>query len=157
MITLIAAHGDNLVIGKDGWMPWHLKEDLRTYKKLTMNHKIVMGRKTFESLKKPLPGRFTYVVTNRLDCSYAFDNVEVVHDFEALLLDFKPKAESLMICGGASIYAQALPYADELWISLVDEHYEGDTYFPDYSKENLIVATKEKKEGFTLIHYLRKD
>lgn len=156
MISLVVAHGDNLVIGKDGWMPWHLPEDLKTFKKITLNQKIVMGRTTFDGMKKPLPKRFTYVVTNNKEYSYEHENVCVIHDFDALLNEYKEKEEVLYICGGAKIYEYALPYVDEMWISLVDEHYEGDTFFPSYDKNDFMIKTMEKKDGFLLIHYLKK-
>lgn len=156
MISLVVAHGDNLVIGKDGWMPWHLPEDLKTFKKITLNHKIVMGRTTFEVMKKPLPKRHTYVVTTNQDYTYDHEDVTIVNDFNQLLDDYKTSEETLFICGGAKIYSYALPYVDEMWISLIDEHFEGDTFFPSYENENFIVETKEKKNGFTLIHYIRK-
>lgn len=156
MIALIAAHGDNYVIGKDGWMPWNLPEDLKCFKEKTLNHDIVMGRTTFEVMKKPLPKRHTFVVTHNENYHYEHENVTIVNDFDALLNKYQNKEETLFICGGAKIYQYALPYADEMWISLVDEHYEGDTFFPEYNLDDFIIESKEKKEGFTLIHYLRK-
>lgn len=156
MLSLVVAHGDNLVIGKDGWMPWNLPEDLKTFKKITLNHKIVMGRTTFETMKKPLPKRYTYVITNNKEYTYDHENVCVVNDFDALLEEYKNSDEVLYICGGAKVYEYALPYVDEMWISLVDEHYEGDTFFPSYNTEDFIVKTMQKKDGFLLIHYIRK-
>lgn len=156
MISLVVAHGDNLVIGKDGWMPWHLPKDLENFKKITLNQDIVMGRTTFDALKKPLPNRHTYIVTNNLKYTYHHENVTICNDFDALLKQYKNSDKVLYICGGAKIYEYALPYVDEMWISLVDEHYDGDTFFPYYDKEAFIVETKEKKDGFTLIHYIRK-
>lgn len=156
MISLVVAHGDNLVIGKDGWMPWNLPEDLKTFRKITLNHRIVMGRTTFESVNKPLPKRHTYIVTNNKEYCYDHPDVTVTNDFDALLKEYKNKEEVLYICGGAKIYEYALPYVDEMWISLVDEHYEGDTFFPAYDKNDFIIVTMQKKDGFTLIHYRRK-
>ena len=156
MISLVVAHGDNLVIGKDGWMPWNLPEDLKTFRKITIHHPIVMGRTTFDAMKKPLPKRHTYVVTNNKDYRFDHQDVTIINDFDALLNEYKNKDEVLYICGGAKIYSYALPYVDEMWISLVDEHYEGDTYFPEYDKDDFIIETMQKKDGFTLIHYRRK-
>lgn len=156
MISLVVAHGDNLVIGKDGWMPWHIPEDLKTFKKITLNHKIVMGKTTFEVMKKPLPNRHTYVVTHNPNYTYDHNDVTIVNDFDALLNAYKNSEETLFVCGGAKIYTHALAYVDEMWISLVDEHFEGDTFFPVYNTDDFIVETKEKKAGFTLIHYIRK-
>ena len=156
MISLVVAHGDNYVIGKNGWMPWNLPDDLKCFKKITLDHKIVMGRTTFEGMKKPLPRRHTFVITKDKNYKYEHDNVTVIHDFESLLKEYKDKDEILYICGGAQIYKFALDYVDEMWISLVDEHYDGDTFFPSYDKNQFIIKTMEKKKGFILIHYIRK-
>lgn len=156
MVSLVVAIGDNHVIGKDGWMPWNLPEDLKTFRAITLNHDIVMGRTTFDAMKKPLPKRHTYIITRNEDYSFDHENVTVVHDFDKLLEEYKHKDEILYVCGGAKIYEYALPWVDEMWISLVDEHYEGDTFFPMFDKDDFIIETKEKKEGFTLIHYIRK-
>lgn len=156
MISLVVAHGDNLVIGKDGWMPWNLPEDLKCFKKITIDSSIVMGRTTFDGMKKPLPRRHTYVITNDKDYNYDHPSVSIIHDFDSLLERYKSSEETIYICGGAKIYTYALPYVDEMWISLVDEHYDGDTFFPEYDKNQFIVRTMEKKNGFTLIHYIRK-
>ena len=156
MIKLVVAHGDNFVIGKDGWMPWNLPTDLKHFRQVTLHHDIVMGRTTFEVMKKPLPKRHTYVITNNKEYTFEHEDVSIVHDFMPFLKSYQGTEKDVYICGGAKIYTQALPYVDEMWISLVDEHYEGDTFFPTYDPEDFIIKTKEKKEGFTLIHYIRK-
>lgn len=156
MIIMVCAHDDNLVIGKDGWMPWNLPQDLKVFRKITLNHTICMGRTTFEVMKKPLPKRHTHVITNQKDYVYEHEDVSICNDFDALLETYKYGEEDLYVCGGAKIYTHALSYANEMWISLVDEHYEGDTFFPNYENKGFIIKTKEKMEGFTLIHYIRK-
>jgi Dihydrofolate reductase len=156
MISLVVALGDNQVIGKDGWMPWNLPEDLKSFRKLTLHHAIVMGRTTFDAMKKPLLKRHTYVVTRNKAYTYNHEDVSVVYDFKRLLDEYKQKDEILYICGGAKVYEYALPWVDEMWISLVDEHYEGDTFFPRFNEDDFLIETKEKKEGFHLIHYIRK-
>lgn len=156
MISLIVAHDENRCIGKDGWMPWDLKEDLKQFRTRTLNQHIVMGRTTFEALKKPLPKRYTYVITHQA-LRYDFENVEVINDFNALMKAYQSKAEPLIICGGAKIYQTALPYVDEMWISLVEGTHEGDTYFPNYDVNEFIVVSKEQFDGFLLIHYRRKE
>lgn len=156
MISLIVAHDEQLCIGKDGWMPWHLKEDLKQFKDKTLHQHIVMGRTTFECLKKPLPNRTTYVITHQ-DLHYEAENVIVVNDFKALMKQYQHQAEALIICGGAKIYQAALPYVDEMWISLVPGDHQGDTYFPSYDVDDFIVVSKEQYEGFLLIHYRRKE
>ncbi len=156
MIIMVVAHGDNLVIGKNGWMPWDLPEDLKMFRNITLNHKICMGRTTFEVMKKPLPKRHTYVITNQKNYFYEHKDVSIVNDFDALLSEYKNSDENLYVCGGAKIYTHALAMADEMYVSLVDAHYEGDTFFPKYEHAGFIVKTKQKKEGFTLIHFIKK-
>lgn len=156
MISLVVAMGKNRVIGKDGWMPWSLPEDLKFFRSLTLHQHIVMGRTTFETMKKPLPDRFTYVTTRQSDYNLDFENVEVCHDFDLLLKRYKEGSLTLYVCGGAKVYEHALPYVDEMWISLVDDHYEGDTYFPEWDKDAFEVISKEQKTGFTIYHYKRK-
>lgn len=156
MISLVVAHDEALAIGNENWMPWNLPEDLKHFKKTTLHGTIVMGRTTFEAMKKPLPNRFTYVVTRDKAYQYEHENVRVVHDLNKLLEEYKQREETLFVCGGAMIYTQALPYVDEMWISLVDGTHPADTYFPSYEKENFIVKTKESKTGFTIIHYIKK-
>lgn len=156
MITIVVAHDPKRAIGKDGWMPWNLPEDLKVFRRTTLNHNIVMGRTTFDAMKKPLPKRHTFVVTRNNDYVYDHEDVSVIHDLEALLKEYKEKEETLMICGGAKIYTQALPYVDDMWISLVDKEYEADTFFPEYQLEDFMIESKERKEGFTVIHYIKK-
>ena len=156
MISLVVAHDEALGIGKDGWMPWHIPEDLKHFKKVTLHHHIVMGRTTFEGMKKPLPNRHTFVITNQKDYKVNSDLVTVVNDFDALLEKYKNSEDVLFITGGAKIYAHALPYVSEMWISLVDGIYEADTYFPNYENEGFMIKTKERKDGFTIIHYIKK-
>ena len=156
MISLVVAHDEKRGIGYKGWMPWNLPEDLQCFKHLTLHHKIVMGRTTFASLKKPLSERFTYVVTKNKQYDVQHPDVCVIHDLQALLEEYSKKEEVIMVCGGASIYEQALPYVNEMWISLVDGIHEADTYFPPYCVDEFTIQSQERKGGFTLIHYVRK-
>lgn len=156
MITIVVAHDKNRAIGKDGWMPWNLPEDLKVFRRITLQHKIVMGRTTFDAMKKPLPKRHTYVITRNKEYSYEHEDVTILNDLDCLLMEYKHKREQLMICGGAKIYAQALPYVDDMWISLVDQEYQADTFFPEYQLDDFKIESKEKKDGFTVIHYIKK-
>ncbi len=156
MLALIVAHDEQRVIGKDGWMPWHLPQDLAHFKRTTLGHSILMGRTTFEAMGKPLPKRHTYVATNNLLYHFDHDDVTIIHDLDAFLKEWQAKEETLYVCGGAMIYEKALPYVSELWISLVDGEHVGDTYFPAYDTEDYIVVSKEGKEGFTIIQYRKK-
>lgn len=156
MISLIVAHDEALAIGYQGWMPWNLPEDLKHFKAVTSNHAILMGRTTFEAMKRPLPNRHTYVATNQRTYQYDHEDVTIIHDLEALLKEWKSKEDTLFICGGAKIYKECLNYADELWISLVDGVHPADTYFPQYDPSTYTIISKEQKSGFLIIHYRKK-
>ena len=130
-VTIIAALGQNRVIGKDNRMPWHIAEDLRRFKALTLGHTVVMGRKTFESIGKTLPGRDNIVITR----SHAFTapGCRVVHSL-AEALTAAQLAGEVFVIGGAEIYALALPLADRLQLTEVDAAIDGDAYFPDFDR-----------------------
>jgi len=156
MISLIVAHDEHYGIGKDGWMPWHLPQDLAHFKRTTLNHAILMGRTTFAAMGKPLPKRHTYVATNNPNYHFDHEQVSVIHDLPALLKEWKDKEDCLYVCGGAKIYEQALPYVDEMWISLVYGKHDADTFFPVYDPNDFLVVSKEAMEAFMIIHYRRK-
>jgi dihydrofolate reductase len=132
-IVLVVARADNRVIGKDGAMPWHLSEDLKRFKRITVGKPVIMGRKTFESIGKPLPGRHNIVLTRRP--GWQAEGVTVVPNLaEAIAaagLDPRTRAEAIMVVGGAEIYAQALPFATRIELTEIHGEPEGDTYFPE--------------------------
>ena len=156
MISLVVACDANRLIGKKGWMPWNLPEDLKHFRQVTLNKNILMGRKTFEGIGKPLPKRKTYVLTRQM-IQYPYEEVEVVQDLEKLIQHFAHSQEELVVCGGAQIYELLLPYVQEMWISAVEGEYEGDTYFPAVDFDRYECIEKTIKEGFTIYHYLRKE
>ena len=126
-LTLIAAVARNGVIGADGGMPWHLPDDLRRFKQLTLGAPMMMGRRTFESIGRPLPGRRTVVVTR--DADWSVDGVDVAHSVEEALdlLAYEPRVS---VVGGGQIYRQTIDDADALEITEVDLDVDGDTTFP---------------------------
>lgn len=128
MISLIVAMARNRVIGQSGRMPWHLPADLRNFRKLTMGKPIVMGRKTFESIGKALPGRRNIVVTRQQN--YQARDCRVVDSLERALTENRACRE-VMIIGGAEIYSLALPRADRIYLTLIDCEIEGDATFPE--------------------------
>ena len=133
MISMIAAIGKNNELGKNNDLIWHLKEDMKFFKKKTMNHNVVMGRKTYESLPGGLPGRKIIVLSTKpVDKEViVFDNINNIVD------KYKNNEEEIFICGGASIYKQFLPYADKLYLTEIDsEDKEADTFFPEFQKDN---------------------
>lgn len=153
-LTLIAAVARNAIIGADGGMPWHLPADLRRFKRLTMGHPMVMGRRTFDSIGRPLPGRRTIVVTR--DPLFRREGVEAVDSVAAaLVLAGAPTAE-VMIVGGGEIYRQTIDQADRLEITHIDRDILGDTTFPPIDPVVWEAVATEPGEGYAFVSYARK-
>ncbi|MFM4844695.1 type 3 dihydrofolate reductase [Aeromonas caviae] len=133
MISMIAAMAHDRVIGLDNQMPWHLPADLAHFKRVTLGKPVLMGRKTFESIGRPLPGRRNLVISRNPD--YRADGVEVIDSVEAALalLSDSDVAE-LMVIGGGHLYGQLLPRADRLYLTRIDLAVEGDTRFPAFDE-----------------------
>jgi dihydrofolate reductase len=131
MIGLLVAYAHGRVIGKDGTIPWRLPNDLRYVKRLTTGHTVVMGRKTFDSIGRPLPNRRNIVLSH--DTTLTLPGVEVVHSVEEALR-LVAGQDDLFVLGGESIYRQFLPLADRLYITEVDYTTEGDTFFPEWDR-----------------------
>ena len=127
MISLIVAASTNNVIGNDGELPWRLSDDLKRFKAVTMGKPIVMGRKTFESIGRPLPGRQNIVIS-RQD-GFAADGCDVVQSIEEAV-EVAAAAEEIMVIGGSQIYAAFLPLADRIYLTRVHAEVEGDAFFP---------------------------
>lgn len=142
MINIIVAVAENGVIGDKNSLLWHISEDLRNFKRITSGHPVIMGRKTFESLGRPLPNR-TNVVITRSDSG--FDGCTAVHSLEEALEMF-PAEEELFVIGGAQIYAQALPVADRFYLTRVGRAYEGDTRFPEWDESQWRQVSVERHE-----------
>ena len=128
-LSAIVAMTPDRVIGRGGDLPWHLPEDLKFFKRTTSSHPIVMGRKTYDSIGRPLPKRRNIVLTR--DTSWSAEGVEVIHSPEELK-ELDGIAEQVFVIGGSEIYAAFLPYLDELIVSHVKESHEGDTRFPEF-------------------------
>jgi len=158
-ITLIVARARNGVIGRDGTLPWRLPEDLAFFKRTTMGHPIVMGRRTWESIGRPLPGRRNIVVSRRP--RFAATGAEVVPSLGEALRLCDGSAE-LFVIGGAQLYAEALPGADRLIVTEIDTDFEGDTHWPapdparwrEASREHLPPAG-ERRFAIDFVTYLR--
>jgi dihydrofolate reductase len=145
-ITLVVAAAENGVIGRDGGLPWRLPADLAHFKAVTMGKPIVMGRKTWESIGRPLPGRTNVVVTGQPD--YEAPGCVVTHSFEAALAaGSQTDAEEIMIVGGAALYAAALPRADRILLTRVHAAVEGDTFFPALADEEWELVAIERHEA----------
>ena len=148
MISLIVAHDKNRVIGYESKMPWHLPGDLQYFKEMTMGKPIIMGRKTFESIGRPLPGRRNIVITRNKQ--YKSDGIETVSSLEEALMLTK-NDEEVMIIGGEQIFRLALPLANRLYITHINAELNGDTFFPSYEGWQLVHCQNEIKsnDGYT--------
>jgi dihydrofolate reductase len=145
-ISCIAAMSENGVIGRDGGIPWRLPSDLARFKKTTMGHAIVMGRRTWESLgKKPLPGRRHVVITRRKAYT-APPGVDVVSSFEEALERVRGE-EEVFVAGGEQVYAAALPVADRVYLTVVHAKIDGDTRFPDPLLRGFRLVSEERHEA----------
>ncbi|NQV44555.1 MAG: dihydrofolate reductase [Rhodospirillales bacterium] len=147
---MAVAMAENRVIGRDGGLPWHLSGDLQYFKRVTMGKPMIMGRKTFESIGRPLPGRLNIVVTR--DATYATDNVMVVHSLEQALDAARERAEAdgideVMIIGGGQIYGDALPVTDRVYLTEVHASVDGDTVFPDLAEDQWRETAREMHPG----------
>lgn len=159
-LSIIAAVAENGVIGRDGGLPWHLPDDLRRFKQLTMDHLLVMGRRTWESVGRPLPGRRIVVLTSR--AASALAGVPVARSLDQALALARPD-EEVFIAGGADVYREALPHADRLYLTVVHATVEGDTAFPsvDWSAWRLVEehrhpADARHAHAFTFRTYVRR-
>ncbi|MGO4342294.1 dihydrofolate reductase [Pedococcus sp. 2YAF34] len=151
-VTLIAAVGRNGVIGADNDMPWHLPEDFAFFKRTTMGHPMVMGRNTFDSIGRVLPGRRTIVVTRQQDWSHP--DVETAHSLTEALALAGPASE-VFVCGGGQVYAEAMPWAQRLLITEVDQSPEGDVRFPAIDPAQWQETAREDRDGFSWVTYER--
>jgi dihydrofolate reductase len=151
-IILLAAVGANHVIGRDGEMPWHLPEDLAHFKATTMGHTLVMGRKTYDSIGRALPGRRTIVMTSQL--GWHAPSVEVAHSLAEALALAGPT--EVFIVGGGDVYQQAMPFADQLMLTEVDQSPEGDVDFPTIDPAHWRETARQAHEGFAFATYERK-
>ena len=130
-ISIIAAMAKNRVIGINNAMPWHLPAELKHFKNLTMGHPILMGRKTFESIGRPLPGRTTIIITR--NGQYAAEGSIVVNSIESAIQTCKNESEIFFI-GGAELYTQALGVANRIYLTEIQVEFEGDAYFPEFDR-----------------------
>ncbi len=128
-ISLIVAMATNRAIGLDNKMPWHLSADLKKFKAITMGSPIVMGRKTYESIGRPLPGRSNIIISRNLD--YQQTDCLVFNDIKTAIAASSKDAEEIFIIGGAELYKATLPLADNLYLTLINQEFTGDTFFPE--------------------------
>jgi dihydrofolate reductase len=160
MISIIVAVARNGVIGSGNKMLWHISEDFQMFRRVTMGHPVVMGRKTFESLGRALSGRTNVVITRNPE--FAAEGATVVGSLEEALALF-PASEEVFVIGGGEIYRQAMPLADRLYLTRVGADYDGDTRFPDWNPaEWTLISSENHSHGkdfphpFDFLVYTRK-
>ena len=167
ILSSIAAMAKNRVIGVNNKLPWHIPEDFKFFKETTKGHILIMGRKTFESLGKPLPHRFHIVITRQESYRYEDPNVQVVHSLNmalelAHMLTEKFKAkfgDEVFIAGGGDIYRQAMDIVDKIYLTVIEQEFAGDACFPEFNENDFILTRKDLRQApipFSFRTYERK-
>ena len=151
-ITVLAAVGANLVIGRDGTMPWHLPQDLAHFKATTMGHTMVMGRKTYDAIGRALPGRRTIVITGQLNWHAA--GVEVAHSLADAFSLAGPT--EVFVVGGGQVYREAMPFADQMMLTEIEQSPDGDAFFPTVEPGHWHETAREGHDGFAFVTYVRR-
>ncbi len=157
-LSIIVAHAKNRVIGINNTLPWHLPEDLKHFRNLTMGHHIIMGRKTYQSLNRLLPGRSTIIVTRNIE--FSVEGAQTVHSIEQALDSCKLDNEPFLI-GGEELYKSAFKYANKIYLTEIEQAFEGDAFFPaiDLNDWEIIEEKKHVSENglkFKYFIYQRK-
>jgi len=160
IISIIAAMDKNRLIGSQNGLPWHLPADFKHFKEVTLGKPVLMGRKTFESIGRPLPGRKNIVISRS---GFKTDGIESVDSIDAGL-ELVADAEEVMIIGGANIYEQVISQAEKMYLTYVDTECVGDAWFPEFNQadwvkinEQLVKADEKNNYNFTVVTYKRVD
>lgn len=149
MLSIIAVIGKNRELGKDNKLLWHIPGDLPRFKQITSGHPVIMGRKTFQSIGRPLPGRANFVITS--DPTFTAEGVTIISSLDEAIEKAKaaPGADEVFVIGGGSVYAQAIGKAERLYLTVVDSKAEADVFFPEYSRFTTVISKEEKEaEGY---------
>ena len=167
LISLIVAHSSNRVIGVDGQLPWHIPDDLKYFKAITIGKPIIMGRKTFDSIGKPLPGRLNIIITKNTDLT--IEECVVVNNLEAAITEAKnyfktqdTEQEEIFIIGGAQIFKQSMEFVNKIYITEVHAEYAGDVFFDELSDNDWIEVGRDLHDSqndkipFSFVTYNRK-
>ncbi len=157
-IIIISAIAQNRVIGRsNGDMPWHIKEEFQHFKNTTLGFPIIMGRKTFNTLGKPLKGRLNIVVTRDKGLRFEFDDVKKFYSLnEAIEYCKTLETEKIFVIGGGDVYKQAIKIADEMILSFLTFEAEGDIYFPEIDENVWKVTSRKKRDQFEIVFYTRR-
>ena len=155
IISIIAAMAENRVIGRKNEMPWDIPSELRLFKERTMGHPVIMGRKTFESIGHPLPGRTNIIISGQKD--YAPEGCIVVNSLQAAITACEG-ADEVFICGGAAVFRAAMPLADRIYLTIVEEEFDGDSFFPEIPDDFVEVERKSFEDilPYAVVRYERK-
>ncbi|MBI2140335.1 dihydrofolate reductase [Candidatus Woesearchaeota archaeon] len=153
MITLICALTKDKVIGKDGRLPWDIPEEMQHFRNTTKDSVIIMGRKTYESIGRPLPKRVNIVISSS---AHEIQGCEVFHDIQSAVERAKSFGKEIFVIGGSTIFRQTLPFADKMILSWVKKYYPGDTFFPGFDEREWIVEKKEGYAEFDILYYQKK-
>ncbi|MBO4816306.1 MAG: dihydrofolate reductase [Clostridia bacterium] len=163
MLSIIVAIANKNVIGKDNKLIWHIPEDLKRFKSITSGHKMIMGRKTFESLGRILPNRKHIILCNDMEMDINNENVEVLDDISKLNKYIESEEECFVI-GGATIYKLLMPYSNKMYITKIDQDFVGDVYFPEIKDEEWKAISEEpglkndqNPYDYKYITYIRRD
>ena len=167
LISLIVAHSSNRVIGIDGQLPWHIPDDLKYFKAITMGKPIIMGRKTFDSIGKPLPGRLNIIITKNTDLT--IEECVVVNNLDAAITEAKnyfktqdTDQEEIFIIGGAQIFKQSMKFVNKIYITEVHADYAGDVFFDELSDNDWIEVSRDLHDSendkipFSFVTYCKK-
>lgn len=155
IISLIAAMSENRVIGRENTIPWSIPSDLKRFSEITMGHPVIFGRKTFESIGRPLPGRKNIILSGQKD--YRVEGATVVHSL-ADALNLCDSEEEVFICGGGPLYQEAISRADRIYLTVVHGVYEGDTFFPEIPAAFTEISREKVREEipYLVIRYERE-
>ena len=145
VLSIAVAVGENYAIGKNNQLLWHMPADLKFFKQTTSGHTVVMGRKTFDSVGKPLPNRRNIVITR--DTDLKIEGVEVVNSLDAAITLTQTEEKPVFIVGGAEIYKQALPKTNLLYLTTIHHHFDADTFFPEFDRSEWNLLSSEPHQA----------
>jgi dihydrofolate reductase len=151
LTSLIVAMASNRVIGNKGGIPWKIPGEQKMFKRITMGHTMIMGRKTYESIGRPLPGRSNIVVTRQLN--YLAPGCTVVHDLDSAFQACDPDESEAFIIGGAHLYRETIAAADRIYLTLIPREIRGDTYFPEFSEADFEIVESGYIDGVEPYHF----
>ena len=155
IISAIVAMASNRVIGNRGDIPWKIPGEQKMFKEITLGHTVIMGRKTYESIGRPLPGRTNVVITRQ--SGYQADGCIVVHDLNSAVQSCPAGENEVFICGGGQLYGEAMSATDRIYLTVLPREVEGDTYFPEISETEFKLSRSDHIDGVEPYDFLVYD